>query len=195
MKYSMLSVAAFVASSLASPAYFRGQPNKPGPITIDNKLNNNVSLDILPPNPIDVDEFGVYTRPVIIKGLSSYTIPEEDVPPIADLRLRVLTPIPIPGQGPVDVNYESVRHGPDAPFTYGITSEPHFPFPGVVDVQPRPETAECYGLTYPQGPVRRPPPFCDAGTKLLITLCQEEGGVPCPPIHRPPPTRYEAEWL
>ncbi|KAK8930220.1 hypothetical protein H634G_01230 [Metarhizium anisopliae BRIP 53293] len=190
MKYSMLSVAAFVASSLASPAYLRGEPEKPGPITVDNKLNTDVRLEII---PIQGHEFEAYDAYVDIKGGQAYTI--EDLPPSADLKLRVLTPIP--GQGPVDVIYRSLHPGPDSPFRYWINrGSPHFVFPGVVDVQPKPQTAQCYRLTSYPNRLLPPPPFCDAGTRLLITLCQEEeGGVPCPPIHRPPPTRYEAEWL
>ncbi|KAK9436464.1 hypothetical protein VB005_11274 [Metarhizium brunneum] len=199
MKYSMLSVAAFVASSLASPAYFRDEPKKPGDITIDNKLNNNVNLDILQPNPIDVDEFGVYNRRVIIKGLSSYTIPEKDVPPSADLKLSVVpTKPPVVGQGPVDVQYRSLHPGPDSPFTYRIRRDPHFVFPGVVDIQPRSRTPQpqCHRVTsFPQGHhIPLPPPRCDAGTKLLITLCQQ-GHPDCPPHSHHPPTEYEAEWL
>ncbi|KAF5134041.1 hypothetical protein E5D57_004672 [Metarhizium anisopliae] len=197
MKYSMLSVAAFVASSLASPAYFWSEPEKPGDITINNRLNNNVSLDILQPKPIDDDEFGVYTRRVIIGGLSSYTIPKKDVPPSADLRLSVVrTKPPVPGQGPVHVQYKSLRPGPHSPFTYRIRRDPHFVFPGVVDIQPRPRTPQpqCHRVTsFPNRPDIRPPPRCDAGTKLLITLCQQ-GHPDCPPRH-PPPTEYEAEWL
>ncbi|KID80298.1 uncharacterized protein G6M90_00g010840 [Metarhizium brunneum] len=196
MKYSMLSVAAFVASSLASPAYFSGEPEKPGDITINNRLNTNVNLDILQPNPIDVDEVGVYNRRVIIKGLSSYTIPEKEVPPSADLRLRVLSPMP--GQGPVDVIYRSLHRGPDSPFTYDIRrNDPHFVFPGVVDIQPRPRTPQpqCRRLTsFPQGHHIPVLPKCDAGTKLLITLC-EQNHPDCPPRPHPPPTEYEAEWL
>lgn len=190
MKYSMLSVAAFVASSLASPAYFWDEPNKPGPITIDNKLNAPVRLDNLPINP---DEFEVYGRSVDIQSGQSYTIREDEVLPSADLELSVVPGMP--GQGAVHVKYRSLHVGPDSPFTYRITRDPHFAFPGVLDVQPRPKTPQpqCYRVvSFPNDHHIPLLPRCDAGTKLLITLCQQ-GHPDCPPGRNA--EYHEAEWL
>ncbi|KID99845.1 hypothetical protein MAJ_04311, partial [Metarhizium majus ARSEF 297] len=87
MKYSMLSVAAFVASSLASPAFW-DESIKPGPISITNNLNQAVRLKRAGPKSIDFDEFEVEQPGQIIPQGRTITI--SSPPPIQDLKLSVL---------------------------------------------------------------------------------------------------------
>ncbi|KAF5127357.1 hypothetical protein E5D57_008287 [Metarhizium anisopliae] len=189
MKYSMLSVAAFVASSLASPAYFwdEMESSKPGPITINNRLNKAIILNPVPGTPIDVDdEFEVDAAQVKIAAHGSYII--QDPLPSANLKLKVLPPMP--GQGEVAVKYNSQG----AEFGYSIKRlVPHSGFPGVVYVQPQPQRPpQCRRLTLVPGHPEPHPAKCRAGTKLTVTLCQQNDPN-CPPRHH---AEYdEAEWL
>ncbi|KID80898.1 hypothetical protein MAJ_11454, partial [Metarhizium majus ARSEF 297] len=191
MKYSMLSVAAFVASSLASPAYFWDESISPGQITIRNMLNDRVRLSPPRAKSIDVDEFEVDTDDVIIPAHHSYTI---DKPrPSANLELTVLKPIPgLLEQA--ELKYHS--RGPE--FTYWLQRiPPHGKSHGVVfDVQPQPQRPpRCQRETLFPGQPKTRQGECPANTKLLVNVCQKGLGIPCPPPPPPPPAEYEAEWL
>ncbi|EFY99503.1 hypothetical protein X797_002126 [Metarhizium robertsii] len=194
MKYSMLSVAAFVAASLASPAYFSDEmeSSKPGAITINNRLNQAIILNPLPGKSIDVDdddEFEVDASSVKIAAHGSYVI--QDPPPSASLKLKVLSHAPpMPGRGQVAVKY----HSQGAQFRYTIKRlVPHTGFPGVVYVQPQPQRPpQCRRLALVPGRPEPHPAQCRAGTKLTVTLCQKND-YNCPPRHH---AEYdEAEWL
>lgn len=180
MKYSMLSVAAFVASSLASPAFWDEESIKPGPIAITNNMNQAVRLTRAGPRSIDFDdeEFEVEQPGQIIPQGRTITI--SSPPPIQDLKLRVLHS----RRNQVEVAYVSRGQS----FNYAIKRIEEDRFPGVVSVQPQPQSPQCRRLTlFPHG--RQPRPVtCRAGTKLHVTLCQQ-GHPHCPP----PRPRFEDE--
>ncbi|KID90412.1 hypothetical protein MGU_02289 [Metarhizium guizhouense ARSEF 977] len=184
MKYSMVSVAAFVASSLASPAFWDESIKPPGPITITNNMNQAVRLNRSRPKYMDVDEFDEDVEGISTIIPQGRTITISTPPPIQDLKLSVLQ---APGNQ-VEVAYAS--QGPA--FKYAIKRIEHDRFPGVVSVQPQPQSHECRRLTlFPHrpnvGPVR-----CRAGTRLRVTLCQQ-GHPHCPPPS--PNAEDEIEWL
>lgn len=153
MKYSLLSVAAFLtACSLGSPGYYWGAALGPSGVTVTNNMNTAVQI---------VDEPIGIVR-VIAQGESAQFPPSAN----ADLKLR-LAGAP---HNQLEVSYSTGNVGT---YDFAIKSIEADHFPGVVHVIPHPaRPPKCNALRWNPGDSDKDDRTCPNGTPLQVYLSE-----------------------